>query len=577
MKCSKAIQALLLFGLELTMCLPGQNVSADPASPSPSPSPSPGACPTGASYLNPANPTGPLVTLTSLGITRCYYISASGSDSNSGTTESNPWLHAPGMSTCIAMCARLTPTAGDGFIFRGGDTWHVSSGIPLSGAWKWNYSGSSPSSPIYIGVDLAWYAGLSFARPIINLDNPLSTSAVSACSFADDFLHGIDLSKQSNVYLDSFEFLGACSTGAGFAGSGGYISNGQGIVENVYIHGWTLTSTAEDDVLTGIGGLGGRYLFNVIDGSDSTYGAACDSPSCVATTTQGATAWGMSDGTDVEYSVIRHVSNGIVSGTVKTLIGNLMEYQFQPSFGGTPQDHRHGNVVETVSSGAGSGTEGSVCQFYNNITRNTYTGVNWWPMCSTFYIFNNVWENSGHVYGNPPMDLNGLMLSPRSASGTVTAYVYNNTFQSVASRAGPRNAYTPGWASGSTAYFANNHIMGATSIRGFFGCLSSTGNTCSIVDNGGNTFQMTTAAANAQGYTLSNNYAPTSSSGATVGAGSNLASLCSFFSGDSALCSGTSGAVIEQDGRGGKIAVYPGIPVIVRPTTGAWNSGAYQY
>jgi hypothetical protein len=470
------------------------------------------------------------------------------------------------------MCASLTPTAGDGFIFRGGDAWHLSLGIPMSGAWKWNYSGSSLSSPIYIGVDLAWYAGSSFARPIINLDNPLSTGTVSSCSFADDFLHGIDLSKRSNVYLDSFEFLGACSTGAGFAGSGGYISNGQGIVENVYIHGWTLTSTAADDVLTGISGSGGRYLFNVIDGSDSSYGVACDSPSCVATTPQGATGWGISDGTDVEYSVIRHVSNGIVSGDVMTLIGNLMEYQFQPSFGGTPQDHRHGNVVETV----GSGPQGSVCHFYNNITRNTNTGVNWWPMCSTFYIFNNVWENSGHVYGNPPMDPNGLMLSPpgRNASGVVTAYVYNNTFQSAAGRAGPSNSYTPGWASGSTAYFANNHIMDAASIRGFFGC--SSGNTCSIVDNGGNTFQ-TTPAANAKGYTLSNNYAPTSSSGATVGAGSNLASLCSSFSSDPALCSGTSGAVIEQDGRGGKIAVYPGIPVIVRPTTGAWNSGAYQY
>jgi hypothetical protein len=571
MKCSQAILASLLFGLELAACLPGQNASADPASPSPSPSPSPGACPAGANYLNPASPTGLLVTLTSVGTTRCYYISASGSDSNSGTTQSSPWLHAPGMPTCTGRCASLTPTAGDGFIFRGGDTWHVSSGIPMSGAWKWNYSGSSLSSPIYIGVDLAWYAGSSFARPIINLDNPLSTSTVAACSFTDDFLHGIDLTKTSNVYLDSFEFLGACSTGAGFAGSGGYISNGQGIVENVYIHGWTLTSDAADDVLTGISGLGGRYLFNVIDGSDSTYGAACDSPSCVATTTQGATGWGMSDGTDVEYSVIRHVSNGIVSGTVKTLIGNLMEYHFQPSFGGTPQDHRHGNVVETV----GTGPQGAACHFYNNITRNTNTGVNWWPMCSTFYIFNNVWENSGHVYGHPPIDPNGLMLSPPGRGGdssVVTAYVYNNTFQSVALRAGPSNSTTPAWASGSTTYFANNHMIDTTSIP----LWCSSGNTCSIVDNGGNTFQ-TTPAANAKGYGLSNNYAPTSSSGATVGAGSNLASLCSSFSSDSALCSGTSGAVIEQDGRGGKIAVYPGNPVIVRPATGAWNSGAYQY
>ena len=31
-----------------------------------------GSCPTGADYINPAKPTDPLVTLSSLGITNCY-------------------------------------------------------------------------------------------------------------------------------------------------------------------------------------------------------------------------------------------------------------------------------------------------------------------------------------------------------------------------------------------------------------------------------------------------------------------------------------------------------------------------
>jgi hypothetical protein len=43
-----------------------------------------GTCSSGANYLNAT--TGAKVTLASLGVTSCYYISAAGSDSNTGTT-----------------------------------------------------------------------------------------------------------------------------------------------------------------------------------------------------------------------------------------------------------------------------------------------------------------------------------------------------------------------------------------------------------------------------------------------------------------------------------------------------------
>src|SRR5208337_2423696 len=144
-----------------------------------------GACPTGASYLNPANPTGSLVTLSSLGVTNCYFIAANGSDSNAGTTEAAPWLHAPEMPNCSSNCAAVdtshtTNIAGTGFIFRGGDTWHFgnSGASPYTGGtWNIWWSGNTScayetgeGNCFYIGVDQAWYTGSSWARPVLNMD-----------------------------------------------------------------------------------------------------------------------------------------------------------------------------------------------------------------------------------------------------------------------------------------------------------------------------------------------------------------------------------------------------------------------
>src|SRR6266550_2360085 len=116
-----------------------------------------------------------------------YYIAANGSDSNSGTSKTTPWLHAPGMPSCIGVCASTTPKPGDSFLFRGGDTWHRSASISggndvtMSGQWTWSWSGTptscayptSTSTCIYIGVDTTWFSGSSFARPQISWDNPI--------------------------------------------------------------------------------------------------------------------------------------------------------------------------------------------------------------------------------------------------------------------------------------------------------------------------------------------------------------------------------------------------------------------
>ena len=104
----------------------------------------------------------------------CYFIAATGADTNSGTSESSPWLHAPGMPKCSNTCAGVTPSGGQGLIFRGGDTWHFgnSSATPyVGGLWRWLWNGSSGNN-IYIGVDQSWYnsssCGSSWCRPIMS-------------------------------------------------------------------------------------------------------------------------------------------------------------------------------------------------------------------------------------------------------------------------------------------------------------------------------------------------------------------------------------------------------------------------
>src|SRR5215475_13577794 len=102
-----------------------------------------GACPAGANYLNPATNTN--VTLASLGVTNCYYIAASGADSNSGTSEGSPWLHAPQMPNCSANCATVQNQgggipAGTGLILRGGDTWHFGATTAPASGGTWNFN-----------------------------------------------------------------------------------------------------------------------------------------------------------------------------------------------------------------------------------------------------------------------------------------------------------------------------------------------------------------------------------------------------------------------------------------------------
>lgn len=220
-----------------------------------------------------------------------HYVAASGSDSNNGTSETTPWLHAPGMPSCTGSCKSYTPVAGDRIIFRGGDTWHF--GNPslspyVGGSWIWNWSGTS-GNVIYVGVDQNWYSGISWVRPIFTGDNSLTPNpgtvgdTVSSCSYqvtgGNQWING----SASYVTFDNFEFTGFCwdASQAGFGNNIMFKMNGSSTpanntISNSYFHGWTHTSSGAQGGNNGGTAMAGYNQepgliidHDVVDGSDS--------------------------------------------------------------------------------------------------------------------------------------------------------------------------------------------------------------------------------------------------------------------------------------------------------------------
>ncbi len=479
------------------------------------------------------------------------FIAASGSDSNNGTSKTTAWLHAPGMNGCSGNCASTTPQAGDQFVFRGGDTWHAKTGSPVGLQWMWKWSGSS-ASPIYIGVDQTWYSGSVWKRPILNLDNPTSTSFVTSCAYDEYNFNAVNLNGVNYVTFDNFEFTGVCWTQLPTYGGANYFTRtGTHIIlSNSYFHGWTMvhvipTSCCMDQGVMVLGAAlaGASYnaiVGNVFDGSDSP-------PN---------TGWALyADAYDVHGNVFRYVSNGLNSPTnMVTVHDNLFEYVTE-SFDPTT----HSSAVE--GNGAVAGQTQS---YYNNIFRHTTSGTVFWPtVATTIYVYNNVFFDNG----NPG---NTILLSPASSSGTTTAVMYNNTIDAPSKiRIFGGNSATPSW--NGPVNFQNNHLIGYSpeSLSSVYTVDSGANPT---ISDGGNEVFQSESTANSQGYTPSNSYAPTSGTGASVQAGANQTSSCN--AAGAALCSGTSEGASEGSGW---VAVFPAINIVGRPGAGAWDVGAYEF
>ena len=491
-----------------------------------------------------------------------YYIAANGSDSNNGTSQTTPWLHAPGMPSCTGTCASTTPQAGDSFIFRGGDTWHFYSGSPsIGGSWSWSWSGSSTNcqldssagavsktSCIYIGVDQTWFSGASYSRPTFSQDNPITTARPGSCSHDSTNFNAINLGNQNYVILDGLEMSGVCWQGG--ANAEWVVAAGTQVeVSNNYFHGWIYGSGSSSDDYAAISGNmpKGNYILcdhNVFDNGDGSLGATAGQASGFAI---------YNSCKEIAYNVFSHVSNGCICNPA-SVHDNLFQYLYEP------QGSQHGNIVETNTAQSVTGP----VYFYNNVMHNTNEGVGVWleTVSDNLYFFGNVsWhyrENSDGTNGND--GTNCYMLDQTSSSASV--YFYNN------SNDYPCNFRIINGAS-PTLHFGNGQYIG------YSGGLTSTYTTSGpVVDDGHEIFQ-SEAAANGQGYMPANNYAPTAAGDATVGAGANFSSFCSRIPSASAASACTSGIGEVSYDTTNHVAVP--VPPVSRPGSGAWDVAAYQY
>jgi hypothetical protein len=501
-----------------------------------------------------------------------YYIAANGSDSNNGTSKTTPWLHAPGMPNCSSTCAAYKPAAGDSIIFRGGDTWHfgASSSPATGGTWDWGAQGWSGTNanPIYIGVDQTWFSGGSWSRPILNGDNPTSTSPVGSCAHqigSSNVL--VSFASTSYIVFDNFEMTGMCQNSTG--GPWGHdihleeAGGSNNTYEHLYIHGWTALAFS----CSGGGGHcfnlfafvgsnldGDLHLQDVVDGTDSNPGSL------------GVMYLG---GYNISQCVFRYASQ-IITTRSHILRDTLFEHWYEPGDG-----NAHGNLYEE------SGSSGGTHAYYNNLFRHICSDsgscplgiVGIWPQpdtSTTDYFFNNVSYDNDTGGNYFDIGQNG------SSQGPIT--LFNNTFELPSSSG---NAILQCNASSTHPFTAaNNHYV----LEG--------GSAYSSPCTGG-TFvtelRMNHATATSSGYTASQSfaYSPTSTSSPTVGAGTNeTGNFCGALSAAAGSDSTLSDAAIACQSDTRYSCTYnssdhtvscPGRTIVARPGSGAWDIAAYQH
>jgi hypothetical protein len=542
----------------------------------------------------------------------CYFIAANGSDSNSGTSESTPWLHAPGMPNCTGVCATVKPSPGQGFIFRGGDTWHFGNGglSPYTGgAWdvsvNWGTAGNncqyegSQTACIYYGVDLAWFSGSSWTRPILTGDNPPSTTLLSSCAHQ---IAATDQFGESNsmvalgpqTILDNFELTGMCSQNANSVsgtsdtylvyhgtGIGG---SGMSFLENVYIHGWSATTTAGTGSVNWAGTIisgtfnGLQTLDHiVIDGSDSN---------------PGSWAWGTFPSFyHFRDSMIRYTGQG-VGAWCHDIHDNVFEHQFNHN----PGAGSHSNVLECNNDSTGDALNqpaNTPNVFYNNIVRHddsSYIGsgqVHLW-FCPengiNEYWFNNLMYDV--AFGND-WDYAGPPIYSCNSAGTGNQFMFNNTLVDVVQPCFVSNVSF----GGAHLTVLNEHLINTPYDSGTTACTGHSDTT---------NIAQSDATAITQGYlvgsggtansdTCANDTspcAPTSAGNSTVGTGANHQAYCTALAGfSSEFAIGTEAANACKFGTtdactyntSSHAMVCPAQTAVARPTSAAWDEGAYQY
>jgi hypothetical protein len=552
-----------------------------------------------------------------------YYVcAATGSpcnaaDTNAGTSKTATWLHAPGMPNCSNTCGSTTLNPGDNVIFRGGDTWHFGNtgASPYTGGtWLMNnWSGTDTTciyegvqtGCIYFGVDLTWYSGGSWVRPILSADNPICSSTsctagtypnVTACTYQ------VASSTNNNMMelavagiLDNFEITGFCTSRnpasggpgtdimLGYGGTG-IAGKGMTVEKNLYIHGWSDTATAGQSnntvacTILGGGNNGLQTLDTiVIDGSDS------DPQAC---------SWGTFPSFyHMRDSMIRYMTQG-VGAWCHDIHDNIFEHSINPHW------PTHANLLECNNDANGNAVnqpQNTPNVVYNNIFRHDAPGMaanpDLWlcpPPAVAEYYFNNLFYDLAGEF----ISIAGPGGYGANCSNAGGQFMFNNTLVD-GTQPCSLNASNNG-TNGQYLTVQNQHLIN-TPFDTFIspGCIDRTSATnVAMTDATGTSEGYTTGSSGTAGTgnTCANDSttpcAPTLNTNGTVGAGNNLQSYCTTlagFTGEPAIGTDAANACKygTTDGCAYNATTHtmscPAQTATIRPSSAAWDSGGYEF
>jgi hypothetical protein len=367
--------------------------------------------------------------------------------------------------------------------------------------------------------------------------------------------------------VDSIEFTGMDSDGSPLY-YGSY--NGNNVLENCYMHGWTNTGGSSD--------AGVAVTFS--NGSGPSVNSGIHD--CII------------DGSDTAMDSLQ-----AVSGFPNFMYDDVFEYvtnEFQNSVS-VVHDSYFGPLVASFASGqhqnqlqiAGVDNSETYQLIYNNlITGTTFTGGGgaggavklWFNQGAnpgvTGWVFNNL------IYGNTPG--NYIDFCAHTAVNCGTWNFFSNTVEcgtdaSPGSGSGGCGSDSGGEA-GTTFTFnhGNNHII--TNASPPFAC---TYGTCGTILNAD--VVQSVATANSQGYTSTSTFAfqPTSGSGSTVGAGASLTTVCgninslsnSYSTTAYNACLKSTGYACSYNTNNATVSC-PDLAEVARPSTSP-DIGAYQF
>jgi hypothetical protein len=487
------------------------------------------------------------------GITSCFYVSTSGADTNAGTSEAAAFAHIPGQSGCASTCASTTPTAGEAFVLKGGDSWTLSAKIAFA------FSGTS-SNTIGLGAyDSTWGSG----RAILTGGGTFP-GATNPAEFLD-----LVTGTQNYIDVGFVEFTGL-NWSAALTNQVSYIAfgNASGIViHDNYCHGWTHSAAIAEN-----------------------NNAACFAGSGTASTASNLFYNNVCDGADTDEQSMMCIGGGGFGDVYQNYIANL-EYALNGSIR-LFHDNTLVNVGAVVYTGGVSHTGEMISNIdatdtsilYNNVASlNGNGGVTFWQtpnLTKTAYAFNNVLINSGTGVATP-MLMCGEYFNASSLGGG-TCNWFNNT-EECGPDSGPTNQCNKIGTGQPGVLIAGVTETNFHTIYNSGGGLNYVSPECASACpvTTANIVNQTLATANAQGYTLGETYSfsPQFLGNATVGVGANQASVCTAIT----ALNAAAGAACGKDTTYGvtynatpHTVSYPARVAVARPVVGAWDVGAYQ-